>query len=168
MLISQTRPNRHRRVQKRTRYLPQQTQDLRQYLWVASMCEHDLRFGIHERLENKVCKMAHYIIQIRFILSFFRMCTLTNREKCFPKVGSNEIDASLGQCKIPTQYNHTFISYEHSAVPPQEDGRVLVTFLFPTKVQFKAEINDFKAKTYGTQKKTVKLATKNDFKYTFI
>lgn len=84
-----------------------------------------------------------------------------NREICYPKVGSNEIDAS-SNCKIPVYYNHTYYPYEYKEIP--RDGKVITSFKFNPIQQFEPVIQYFEAKPAHGKTKTVKLAMKNDFK----
>lgn len=128
------------------------------------MREHNLRFGIHERIEHKVrSNITFDSIFDSHIQYFSRNCKLLNREICYSKVGSNEIDAS-SPCKIPVHYNHSFIPYEYHEISP--NGTLLGIYKFNTNHQFEAEIKFFEARPAHGQTKTVKLAMQNDFKYT--
>lgn len=88
---------------------------------------------------------------------------MLNREICYSKVGSNEIDTS-SKCKIPVHYNESFIPYEYHETSP--NGTLLGIYKVNTNQQFEAKINYFEARPAPGKKKRVKLAMKNDFKYT--
>lgn len=86
-----------------------------------------------------------------------------DRVLCYNNVKGDEIDAKNHyDCKIPIQYNHTFVVLPRPQFMPSEGRTVAVLQYLRLFYEFKAEIKMFHAKPLDNQ--SMMLAMKRDFK----